>query len=101
MIPAWIVALFSLTTAVGLLREAQKKTQPHYKARWACMSLPFFYQTGVYLWVYLLNPPLTAFAPFARSGYFIIALTASFYFLLDLIHDIKQHWSRRNGLDLG
>lgn len=94
MIPAWIVALFSFTTAAGLLREAYKKIVPHYRARWACMSLPFVYQGGVYACIQIFNPPIEVFTIFVRAGTLTIILTASFYFLLDLIDDIKSHRSR-------
>lgn len=88
MIPASIIALLSLSTAIGLFREARKKSNPYYRLRWACMAFPFLYEMAIYAWVELWNPAADVRAPFIRSGFFVIVLCATFYFTLDLLEDL-------------
>lgn len=95
MIPAWVVALFSFTTGAFLMYEARKKNIKLYRDRWMFMSLPFFYEAAIYLWVELFNPDVELRAQFIRGGYFSIIFAATLYFIQDLIVDAKDYWRRR------
>lgn len=97
MIPAWLVALFSFSTGAFLLYESRKKSIKLYKDRWKYMSLPFFYETAIYLIVEFYHPNLEFREIFVRGGHFSIVLAATSYFIQDLIIDIKDRWRRTHG----
>lgn len=97
MIPAWVVALFSFTTGAFLIYESRKKNIKLYRDRWLFMSLPFFYESAIYLWVEWYSIDLELRAQFIRGGYFSIVLAATLYFIQDVIVDIKDYWRRHSG----
>lgn len=95
MIDAFWVALFALTTALGLIRESTKKTTWYMRFRWFLMSLPFWWACGVYVWIGYFVPPLEESRPLVRETIFGICFLASAYFLVDAIEDFVNYRKKR------
>ena len=95
-LPAWVVGLLSLTTAIGLFREASKKKARYYKLRWCGIAALFLEQAITYFWVVFFDPSADLRAFPLRIGNTSIVLLATIYFSIDAANDFRVYWRRKH-----
>lgn len=90
MIHPLIVAFFSLTTAIGLVREATKKKTWYMRLRWFLMAWPFVWCAVAYYESWDQNASFEQISPWIRGGVLAITFLATLYFGADAIEDFRN-----------
>lgn len=97
MVDAWVICALSFISALHMLYTGMNKHDIVMRWRWCFTAVPFLMWTVIYAWIWLLNPPVEVYRPWARNSIFCLLLLSALYFIVDLITDYITKWRLKHG----